>query len=102
MPPISKKQVEQLQERVRKIRKSDKQNQKCADCPSRATTYVCTDFSTFICTSCAGLHRKFAHRVKSLSMATFTQREVDNLAEGGNSVHKRKYLARFVPTFFKN
>ncbi|KAL3619780.1 hypothetical protein CASFOL_034692 [Castilleja foliolosa] len=30
---------------------------------SRVPQYVCTNFSTFVCTTCSGIHREFTHRV---------------------------------------
>ncbi|KAL5676770.1 hypothetical protein ACJX0J_012901, partial [Zea mays] len=54
--------------------------------------YVCTSFSTFICTNCSGIHREFSHRVKSVSMAKFTSQEVSALQEGGNERAKEIYF----------
>ncbi|KAL5678651.1 hypothetical protein ACJX0J_014782, partial [Zea mays] len=54
--------------------------------------YVCTSFSTFICTNCSGIHREFSHRVKSVSMAKFTSQEVSALLEGGNERAKEIYF----------
>eukprot|EP01084_Bolivina_argentea_P180610 312046_1 len=97
MPPkntAKKKKQEQLAEEVKKIRK-DPNNLLCADCPVRSTPYVCTNFATFICTECSGIHRKFNHRVKSIAVATFTEPEVQKIREGGNSWCNRHYLARY-------
>ncbi|ETO26174.1 hypothetical protein RFI_10964 [Reticulomyxa filosa] len=156
MPPVksAKKKEEQLMEEVKEIRKSNKENLVCADCPNRveyaglfyrstlnehffyiplfflkkknfdfqsakivcgssifaciynifhkqAPSYVCTNFATFVCTDCSGVHpkfvlfatspkkkksRKFGHRVKSIAMANFTEEEVEKLKSGGNEV----------------
>ncbi|KAG0624987.1 hypothetical protein M758_2G019000 [Ceratodon purpureus] len=56
--------------------------------------YVCTNFSTFVCTPCSGIHREFSHRIKSVSMAKFTSAEVAALQAGGNE--------RARQTFFKS
>jgi len=96
MPPKSTtKKQEQLTEDVRKIRKLNPANMICADCPKRATSNVCIDFASFVCQECAGIHRKFNHRIKSISIATFTQDEVDKLQNGGNEVCNLKYLAKY-------
>uniref|UniRef100_A0A804MJN3 Arf-GAP domain-containing protein n=1 Tax=Zea mays TaxID=4577 RepID=A0A804MJN3_MAIZE len=58
----------------------------------RGPQYVCTSFSTFICTNCSGIHREFSHRVKSVSMAKFTSQEVSALQEGGNERAKEIYF----------
>ncbi|KAJ1416735.1 ARFGAP/RecO-like zinc finger [Sesbania bispinosa] len=54
--------------------------------------YVCTNFWTFICMTCSGIHREFTHRVKSVSMAKFTSQEVDALQNGGNQRAREIYL----------
>ncbi|KAL8497925.1 hypothetical protein ACS0TY_021320 [Phlomoides rotata] len=59
--------------------------------------YVCTNFSTFICTTCSGLHREFTHRVKSVSMAKFTPQEVSALQGGGNASAREIYLKEWDP-----
>jgi len=93
--PAKKRKEEQLAEEVKQIRKSNKENLICADCPNRGPSYVCLNFSTFICPDCSGVHRKFGHRVKSIAVATFTEEEVDKLREGGNEVANAHYLARY-------
>ncbi|CAJ1972158.1 unnamed protein product [Sphenostylis stenocarpa] len=59
--------------------------------------YVCTTFSTFVCTNCSGIHREFTHRVKSVSMAKFTQEEVTALQAGGNERASQIYLKEWDP-----
>ncbi|KAK7377283.1 hypothetical protein VNO80_02705 [Phaseolus coccineus] len=59
--------------------------------------YVCTTFSTFICTYCSGIHREFTHRVKSVSMAKFSLEEVTALQAGGNERAKQIYLKELDP-----
>ncbi|KAF3328407.1 putative ADP-ribosylation factor GTPase-activating protein AGD14 isoform X2 [Carex littledalei] len=61
-------------------------NRRCINCNSQGTQYVCTNFATFICINCSGIHREFTHRVKSISMATFTTQEITALQEGGNEI----------------
>ncbi|TYJ18000.1 hypothetical protein E1A91_A09G092200v1 [Gossypium mustelinum] len=61
-------------------------NRRCINCNSQGPQYVCTNFSTFVCATCSGIHREFSHRVKSVSMATFTAEDVAGLREGGNEV----------------
>lgn len=60
------------------------ENRRCINCNSLGPQYVCTNFWTFVCTTCSGIHREFTHRVKSVSMAKFTSQEVASLQEGGN------------------
>merc|ERR1712129_365167 len=88
------KKQEALAAEVKKIRKQ-KENLTCADCPTRSTPYVCTNFSTFICVACSGIHRKFNHRVKSIAVATFNEKEVENIRAGGNKKVNSQYLAKY-------
>lgn len=46
-----------------------------------------------MCQACAGVHRQFGHRVKSVSHGKFTDAEVSALQQGGNEVARRTYLA---------
>ncbi|WOL10844.1 putative ADP-ribosylation factor GTPase-activating protein AGD14 isoform X2 [Canna indica] len=67
-------------------------NRRCINCNSLGPQYVCTNFWTFICINCSGIHREFTHRVKSISMAKFTSLEVSALQEGGNERAKEIYF----------
>ncbi|GLT51685.1 hypothetical protein SLA2020_250780 [Shorea laevis] len=68
------------------------ENRRCINCNSLGPQYVCTNFWTFVCTTCSGIHREFTHRVKSVSMAKFTSQEVSALQGGGNQRAKEIYL----------
>uniref|UniRef100_A0A8R7PWZ0 Arf-GAP domain-containing protein n=1 Tax=Triticum urartu TaxID=4572 RepID=A0A8R7PWZ0_TRIUA len=67
-------------------------NRKCINCNSVGPQYVCTNFWTFTCLSCSGIHREFTHRVKSVSMSKFTTQEVRALEQGGNQRARDIYL----------
>ncbi|CAA0808796.1 NSP (nuclear shuttle protein)-interacting GTPase [Striga hermonthica] len=73
------------------------ENRRCINCNSLGPQYVCTNFSTFVCTNCSGIHREFTHRVKSVSMAKFTPQEVSALQEGGNARAREIYLKEWDP-----
>ncbi|KAJ0971278.1 hypothetical protein J5N97_019237 [Dioscorea zingiberensis] len=72
-------------------------NRRCINCNSLGPQYVCTNFWTFICTNCSGLHREFTHRVKSISMAKFTSQEVNALQGGGNERAREIYFKEWDP-----
>ncbi|CAI5515803.1 unnamed protein product, partial [Closterium sp. Naga37s-1] len=55
--------------------------------------YVCTNFATFVCVACSGIHREYTHRLKSVSMAKFTPEEVAALQQGGNQKAREFFLA---------
>ncbi|CAM8970921.1 unnamed protein product [Rhodiola kirilowii] len=67
-------------------------NRRCINCDALGPQYVCTNFWTFICTTCSGIHREFTHRVKSISMSKFTTQEVEALQNGGNQRARELYL----------
>ncbi|KAK8588885.1 hypothetical protein V6N13_087779 [Hibiscus sabdariffa] len=67
-------------------------NRRCINCNSLGPQYVCTNFWTFICMTCSGIHREFTHRVKSVSMSKFTSQEVEALQTGGNQRARDIYL----------
>ncbi|RHY07360.1 hypothetical protein DYB25_009477 [Aphanomyces astaci] len=91
---------------IRDFQKTSTANRRCFDCNEMGPQYICLDFSTFICTACSGLQyvplfvgpspcpyswylisREFSHRIKSISMSTFTDTEVKNIVKfGGNEV----------------
>ncbi|KAJ4952523.1 hypothetical protein NE237_029355 [Protea cynaroides] len=72
-------------------------NRRCMNCNSLGPQYVCTNFWTFICTTCSGIHREFTHRVKSVSMAKFTSQEVSALQAGGNERAREIYFKEWDP-----
>ncbi|KAL3021884.1 hypothetical protein AAZX31_05G217100 [Glycine max] len=72
-------------------------NRRCINCNSLGPQYVCTNFWTFVCTNCSGIHREFTHRVKSVSMAKFSAQEVSALQEGGNQRAKEIYFKEWDP-----
>ncbi|XP_054778339.1 probable ADP-ribosylation factor GTPase-activating protein AGD14 isoform X2 [Prosopis cineraria] len=73
------------------------ENRRCINCGSLGPQYVCTNFWTFVCTNCSGIHREFTHRVKSISMAKFTSQEASALQEGGNQRAKEIYFKEWDP-----
>uniref|UniRef100_A0A0A9DB93 Arf-GAP domain-containing protein n=1 Tax=Arundo donax TaxID=35708 RepID=A0A0A9DB93_ARUDO len=70
-------------------------NRRCVNCNGLGPQYVCTSFWTFVCISCSGIHREFTHRVKSVSMSTFSTQEVEALQKGGNQRARESFLKDF-------
>ncbi|CAM6029161.1 unnamed protein product [Sphagnum balticum] len=81
---------------LRKLVKNG-ENRKCINCGSLGPQYACTNFSTFVCTQCSGVHREFSHRIKSISMAKFTAGEVQALQAGGNERAREQYFKDWDP-----
>lgn len=62
---------------------------------------VCVKFKTFVCDLCKTSHQAVSHRVKSLTMSTWTLDEVNELADengGGNDAARHIWLQR-APAF---
>ncbi|XP_018589083.2 arf-GAP domain and FG repeat-containing protein 2 isoform X2 [Scleropages formosus] len=84
--------------RVRELAQSPV-NRQCFECGQPGVTYTDITVGCFVCTSCSGLLRGLnpPHRVKSISMTTFTQQEVEFLQSRGNEVGKKTWLCSFDP-----
>ncbi|XP_039059226.1 probable ADP-ribosylation factor GTPase-activating protein AGD14 isoform X2 [Hibiscus syriacus] len=87
----SRKEEERNEKIIRGLMKLPP-NRRCINCNSLGPQYVCTNFWTFICMTCSGIHREFTHRVKSVSMSKFTSQEVEALQSGGNQRARDIYL----------
>lgn len=87
----SRKEEERNEKIIRGLMKLPP-NRKCINCNSLGPQYVCTNFWTFVCIACSGIHREFTHRVKSVSMSKFTSQEVEALQKGGNQRAREIYL----------
>ncbi|XP_061524832.1 arf-GAP domain and FG repeat-containing protein 2 isoform X3 [Phycodurus eques] len=74
-------------------------NKHCFECNQPGVTYTDVAVGTFVCTSCSGMLRGLnpPHRVKSISMTTFSQQEVEFLQNHGNEVGRRTWLCAFDP-----
>ncbi|XP_028911964.1 arf-GAP domain and FG repeat-containing protein 2 [Ornithorhynchus anatinus] len=72
-------------------------NRHCFECAQRGVTYVDITVGSFVCTACSGLLRGLnpPHRVKSISMTTFTEPEVLFLQSRGNEVCRKIWLGLF-------
>ncbi|XP_055794661.1 arf-GAP domain and FG repeat-containing protein 2-like [Salvelinus fontinalis] len=74
-------------------------NKHCFECTQPGVTYIDITVGCFVCTSCSGMLRGLnpPHRVKSISMTTFSQQEVEFLQNHGNEVGRRTWLCVFEP-----
>ncbi|XP_051982805.1 arf-GAP domain and FG repeat-containing protein 2 isoform X2 [Xyrauchen texanus] len=74
-------------------------NKHCFECNQPGVTYINITVGCFVCTSCSGMLRGLnpPHRVKSISMTTFSQQEVEFLQNHGNQVGRRTWLCMFDP-----
>lgn len=74
-------------------------NKECFDCAQKGPTYINMTIGSFVCTTCSGILRGITppHRVKSISMATFTQEEIDFVRQNGNDACNRTWLGLWDP-----
>ena len=86
--------VKEIAMKLDKIKKRE-ENKKCFDCGEKGTTYVCTDFGTFICSRCAGILRELNFKVKGISVSIFNQKEIDLLEKNGNDVAYKIWMAKY-------
>ncbi|XP_063358244.1 arf-GAP domain and FG repeat-containing protein 1 [Cydia amplana] len=72
-------------------------NKYCLDCNQRGPTYVNVTIGSFVCSKCSGMLRGLTppHRVKSISMATFTPEEIEFIKVRGNDYCRRVWLGLY-------
>ncbi|GMT32865.1 hypothetical protein PFISCL1PPCAC_24162, partial [Pristionchus fissidentatus] len=95
--PISSASKKRLDEKNGKLVKElslQLENRNCVECGMRGPTYVDMTTTSFCCATCAGVLRGVnpPHRIKSISMATFSCEEVDTLKNGGNEQNRRTWM----------
>ncbi|OMO80489.1 Arf GTPase activating protein [Corchorus olitorius] len=86
---------EKIERTIRALLKHP-ENKRCINCNHLGPQYVCTTFLTFVCTTCAGI-QEFTHRVKSVSMAKFSEEEVNSLQAAGNERAREIYFKAWDP-----
>ena len=73
-------------------------NKRCADCSSRLPACVNLDLGTFVCMTCAGMHREQNARVKGVGHSAFSEADVAILQKAGdNDKVNAIYLANYNP-----
>ncbi|XP_028817106.1 arf-GAP domain and FG repeat-containing protein 1a isoform X9 [Denticeps clupeoides] len=97
MAASAKRKQEEKHLKLLREMASSPPNRKCFDCDQRGPTYADMTVGSFVCTSCSGVLRGLnpPHRVKSISMTTFTQQEIDFLQKHGNEVCKQIWLGLY-------
>eukprot|EP01071_Lankesteria_metandrocarpae_P007406 Lankesteria_metandrocarpae@DN4672_c0_g1_i1.p1 len=84
-----------LLQRIRDFQKSQTENKNCIVCGDVGVSYICTTFGTFVCTSCAGIHREFPLKVKGINVSLWSPEEVKFIENNGNR-HAHKYLLKHM------
>ncbi|KAI1961314.1 Protein gts1 [Ophidiomyces ophidiicola] len=86
---LSKRQQARNERALQDLLKSVAGNDRCADCHARNPAWASWNLGVFLCMRCAALHRKLGthiSKVKSLSMDSWSQDQVDNMKRNGNAV----------------
>jgi len=97
---MSKKQEEKHLKILRSIA-SLPPNKTCMNCKEKGPVWICLNFDTFVCTTCSGIHREFNHRIKSISMATFSPEEIKRVQDNnGNEYARKVWLAKWSQSDF--
>ncbi|PAV88991.1 hypothetical protein WR25_14949 isoform B [Diploscapter pachys] len=91
-----KKQDERNSKLIREVAALP-ENKNCFECGQRGPTYVNVTEGSFCCTQCSGILRGInpPHRVKSISMAVFTNEEIEKLRRLGNAENAKTWLALY-------
>ncbi|MBN3275967.1 AGFG1 protein, partial [Polyodon spathula] len=97
MAASAKRKQEEKHLKMLREMTSQPPNRKCFDCDQRGPTYANMTVGSFVCTSCSGILRGLnpPHRVKSISMTTFTQQEIEFLQKHGNELCKQIWLGLY-------
>lgn len=79
------------------IQNSCPENKVCFECGQRGPTYVDMTVGAFVCTKCSGMLRGInpPHRIKSISMSSFTSEEVEFLRARGNVYCAKVWLGLY-------
>lgn len=91
------KQDDKFSLAIRDIQASGAANKRCFDCDQRGPTYINTTIGSFVCTKCSGMLRGInpPHRIKSISMSSFSADEVEMMRGRGNAWCSAVWLGLF-------
>lgn len=86
---------------IRHVQDSDEGNRHCADCGVPNPDFMNLTIGTFVCATCADVHRSTTNRrIKDIFSRDITEEDVRRMRDVGNEVANRKFLARWNPHEF--
>ncbi|KAL6865895.1 Protein gts1 [Amphichorda felina] len=91
---LSKRQQARNEKLLAELVQTVPGNNICADCHARNPAWASWSLGVFLCMRCASIHRKLGthiSKVKSLSMDSWSNEQVDNMRKVGNVVSNQIY-----------
>ncbi|KAL1836287.1 hypothetical protein VTJ49DRAFT_5333 [Mycothermus thermophilus] len=91
---LSKRQQARNEKALQDLLNNVPGNNVCADCQARNPSWASWSLGIFLCMRCATIHRKLGthvSKVKSLTMDSWTNEQVDNMRKVGNVVSNKLY-----------
>ncbi|KAI1284137.1 hypothetical protein F5Y07DRAFT_101235 [Xylaria sp. FL0933] len=91
---MSKRQQARNERALQDLVQSVPGNNVCADCGARNPSWASWNLGIFLCMRCAAIHRKLGthiSKVKSLSMDSWTNDQVENMKKIGNAASNKTY-----------
>ncbi|CEI66879.1 hypothetical protein FVEN_g8530 [Fusarium venenatum] len=91
---MSKRQQARNEKALQDLVQNVPGNNMCADCHARNPAWASWSLGVFLCMRCAAIHRKLGthiSKVKSLSMDSWTNEQVDNMRKVGNITSNNLY-----------
>ncbi|KAJ9141784.1 UBA domain-containing protein 3 [Pleurostoma richardsiae] len=92
--PLSKRQQARNEKVLQELVHSVPGNNVCADCGARNPAWASWSLGIFLCMRCATIHRKLGthiSKVKSLSMDSWSNEQVENMKKVGNTASNKSY-----------
>lgn len=93
-PPMDRKQQQRQEKFIAELMAKDEGNKNCADCSQKGTRWASWNIGVFLCIHCGAIHRKMGphiSKVKSISLDSWTEEQLQWIAERGNTKMNRFY-----------